>query len=55
MVSKTDYNIFRLWNAMRSDMGVMAEWGDDEDGLFEEIRTADEEIFNDYWQAFCED
>lgn len=44
-----------LFDRMRSDMGVMAEWGDDEEGLLNEIETADDEIFNDYWQAFCED
>ena len=41
-----------LFNAMSCQIEVMAEWGDDEDGLREEIMTADDEIMEEYRQLY---
>lgn len=46
--------LLTLFDRMRSDMGVMAEWADDERGLWEELTTADDEILGIYWDTFCE-
>ena len=45
--------LLKLFDRMRCDLGVMSEWGDDEDGLWQEIITADNEILKAYWNTFC--
>lgn len=41
-----------LFMAMSSDMGVMAEWGDDEAGLLNELETCGAEILQEYAETF---
>ncbi len=41
-----------LFKVMSHDMGVMAEWEDDEDALLEELKTADGEILAEYEKTF---
>ena len=41
-----------LFEAMRNDLGVMAEWGDDEEGLLKELETCDEEIIKEYKKIY---
>lgn len=40
----------RLFDKMRCDIGVMAEWGDDEVALLREVMTCDEDVL----AAYCE-
>lgn len=40
--------IEKLFNAMRCEMAVMAEYGDDENALREELENADDEILAEY-------
>ena len=42
-----------VFETMRCDMGVMAEWGDDEEGLWKEIHTCDSDILSVYFETFC--
>lgn len=42
----------QLFAEMSTDMGVMAEWADDDAALLEEIRTADDEILKIYKETF---
>ena len=44
--------IDRLFNAMRSEIGVMAEYGDNEDQLKEELSTCGEEILREYERRY---
>ena len=44
--------IDELYEAMRCDFGVMAEFGDDEDLLRQELEMADEEILAEYVKMF---
>ena len=44
----------KLFDVMSHQIGVMAEWGDDEEGLREEIETADDEILRCYIEEFLE-
>lgn len=41
-----------LFTAMSSDIGVMAEWGDDEAGLLNELETCGPEILREYAEIF---
>lgn len=48
----------RLFNAMREDLSVMAEHGDSEELLREELNKCNEEILEEYadtflWIPFC--
>lgn len=38
----------KVYERMRCDLGVMAEWGDDESALLNEVMTCDEEILKVY-------
>lgn len=40
----------QLYERMRSDLCVMAEWGDDESALLAEVMTCDEDVL----RAYCE-
>lgn len=40
--------IDRLFHAMRCDLCVMAEYGDNENDLMEELKTADPDIIREY-------
>lgn len=40
----------QVYERMRCDLGVMAEWGDDEVALLNEVMTCDEDIL----RAYCE-
>lgn len=42
----------RLFERMRCDMGVMAEWGDDEAALLAEVMTCDEEVLQAYLELW---
>lgn len=44
----------RIFDAMLHQIGVMAEWGDDEDGLREEVYTVDDEILADYADLYLD-
>ena len=44
----------RLFEAMRNDLNTMAEYGDDEDALKQEIDTADADILEEYAKTFLE-
>ena len=44
--------IMMLFVAMSHDMGVMAEWGDDDDALLEELQTCGPEILQEYAEIF---
>jgi hypothetical protein len=44
--------IEKLFNAMRSDIGVMAEYGDNEDRLREELSTCGEDILREYERRY---
>ena len=41
-----------LFNAMRNDIGVMAEHGDDESSLLHELQTATPDILECYADTF---
>lgn len=41
-----------LYNAMRADIGVMSEYGDDETALYNELATAPDDIINEYKTTF---
>lgn len=41
-----------LYNAMRADIGVMNEHGDNETSLLYELITADADIINEYKTTF---
>lgn len=47
-----DNLINALFNTMRNDLGVMAEYGDNEDALLEELRTATPDILDCYADTF---
>lgn len=40
----------KLFERMRCDLGVMAEWSDDEEALRNEVMNCDEDIL----RAYCE-
>lgn len=44
----------RLYEAMRNDLSVMAEHGDSEESLLEEIKTADQDILEAYIETFLD-
>ena len=44
--------IARLFDAMRCDLGVMAEYGDNENELLHELKTATPEILATYKEIF---
>lgn len=44
----------KLFDAMSSQIGVMAEWEDDEEGLRQEIEEADDETFEYYIGFYLE-
>ena len=46
--------IERLFNAMRCEIAVMAEYGDDEDALREELENADSEILDAYADMYLD-
>ena len=46
--------IDRLFNAMRSEIGVMAEYGDNEDALREELENADSDILDTYADMYLD-
>ena len=41
-----------LFDAMSTDIGVIAEWGDDEAGLLNELETCGPEILQEYAEIF---
>ena len=43
-----------LFNAMRNEIAVMAEHGDNEDSLMYELMTADDEILQAYKEEFLD-
>lgn len=47
-----DILINTLFNTMRNDLGVMAEHGDNEDALLDELRTATPDILACYADTF---
>lgn len=49
---RTKDQIQELFDAMRSDMGVMAEHNDNEQSLLDELLTCDNEIFETYKNTF---
>ena len=44
----------RLFQIMRNDLSVMAEHGDNEQSLYNEIMTADPEIIAAYTETYME-
>lgn len=42
----------KLFDVMSSQIEVMADWGDDEESLREEIETADDDIFEYYLEFY---
>lgn len=42
----------RLFEKMRCDLCVMAEWGDDEVALREEVMSCDQETFKTYCEIW---
>ena len=42
----------KLYNTMRCDISVMNEHGDNEQSLYDEIMTADDEILETYAETF---
>lgn len=49
---KIDGGILVLYDAMRNDLGVMADYGDDETGLLYELITADADEITTYKETF---
>lgn len=41
-----------LFVAMSNDIGVMAEWGDDDEALLNELETCGPEILREYAEVF---
>ena len=52
LVWEYDLERERLFEAMRNDLGVMAEWGDNEEGLRNELETCDDEIIKEYKKIY---
>lgn len=50
-LSRDEINMI-LFTVMSHQIGVMAEWGDDDDALWNEIVEADEEILGEYVDFF---
>lgn len=46
--------IEELFNAMRCEMAVMAEYGDDENALRKELETADSDILDAYADMYLD-
>lgn len=42
-----------VFERMSHDLCVMAEWGDDDNALWEEVSTCDPEILSVYFETFC--
>ena len=53
--SRINAGLLELFDAMRNDIGVMSEYGDDETGLLYELLTADNDIINEYKETFIND
>lgn len=51
----SDDVIERLFKAMKNDFGVMAEWGDDEEGLRMELETCDDETLKHYENIYLKE
>lgn len=49
---RTKEQIQELFDAMRSDMGVMAEHNDNEQSLLDELLTCDDDILEMYRDTF---
>lgn len=52
---RTREQIEALFDAMRSDIGVMSEYGDSEAELLEELLTCDNDILEIYNDTFLPD
>ena len=51
-IVRTEKEIEKLFNVMRSEMFVMSEYGDNENALKYELFTCDNDIFNDYLEFY---
>lgn len=49
---RIDNGLLELFEAMRNDLGVMAEHGDDETSVLHDLLISDDDIIQEYKEAY---